>query len=63
MNCIVLGGHKESDITERLSLLRLNQEEIGNMSRTFTSNEIESLNKNSQQQTEVQDKVASQMNI
>ena len=46
---------------ERYNLPRLNQKEVENMNRPITSNEIESVTKNSQQ-TKVQDQVASQLN-
>ena len=46
---------------ERHTLPRLNQQEIENINRPMTSNEIESLIKNSQH-TKVQDKLTSQVN-
>ena len=46
---------------ERYNLSRLNQEEIENMNRPITSNEIESVIKTSQQ-TKVQGQMASQVN-
>ena len=46
---------------ERYKLPRLNQEEIENMNRPITSNEIETVMKNLQQ-TKVQDQMASQVN-
>ena len=46
---------------ERCNLLRLNQEEIENMNRPITSNQIETEIKNFQQ-TEVQNQMASQVN-
>jgi len=46
---------------ETYNLPKLNQEEIENLNRLITSNEIESIIKNSQQ-AKVQDEVASQMN-
>ena len=46
---------------ERYNLPRLNQEEIENMNRSMTSNEIETVIKNLQQ-TKVQDQMASQVN-
>ena len=45
---------------ERYNLPRLNQEEVENMNRPITSNEIETVIKNLQ--TEVQDQMASQVN-
>ena len=49
---------------EMYNLPRLNQEEIANMNRAITSNEIESvIKKNNSQQTKVQDhQMASQVN-
>ena len=46
---------------EMYNLPRLNQEEIENMNRLFTSKEIESVIKNFQQ-TKIQDQMASQVN-
>ena len=46
---------------ESYNLLRLNQEEIENMNRPITSNEIETVIKNFQQM-KVQDQMASQVN-
>ena len=46
---------------ERYNLPRLNQEEIENMNRPITSNEVESVIKNFQQ-TKVQHHMASQVN-
>ena len=46
---------------ERYNFSRLKQEEIKNMNRPSTSDEIESVIKNSQQ-TKVQDQMASQVN-
>ena len=47
-------------VLERYNLWRLNQEEIENMNRPITSNEIETVIKNLP--TEVQDQMASQVN-
>ena len=46
---------------EKYNLLRLNQEEIENMNRQITSNEIETVTENFQQ-TKVQNQMASQVN-
>ena len=46
---------------ERYKLPRLNQEEIENMNRSITSNEIETVIKNLP--TKVQDQMASQVNF
>ena len=46
---------------ERYKLPRLNQEEIENMNRPITSNEIETVMKNLPK-TKVQDQMASQVN-
>ena len=46
---------------ERYNFPRLNQEEIDNMNRPITSNEIETVIKNFQH-TKVQDQMASQVN-
>ena len=48
---------------ERYTLPRLNQEEIENVNRTITSNEIETvIKKKTSQHTKVQDQMASQVN-
>ena len=47
---------------ERYNLARLNQEEIENMNRQITNNEIETMIKKIFQQTKVQDQMASQVN-
>ena len=46
---------------EKYNLPRMNEEEIENMNRPITSNEIETVIKNLQQ-TKVQDQIASQVN-
>lgn len=48
-------------ILELYYLLRLNQEEIQNLNKLITNNEIEALVRNSQQM-KIQDQVASQVN-
>ena len=52
---------EEMDFLERYNLPRLNQEEIKNMNRTITSNEIETVIKNLPT-TKVQDEMDSQTN-
>ena len=52
---------EEMDFLERYNLPRLNQEEIKNMNRTSTSNEIETVIKNLPT-TKVQDETDSQTN-
>ena len=48
---------------EMYNLPRLNEEEIENMNRPITSNEIESVKKKKPQQRKVQDETTSQVNF
>ena len=57
-----MNNHEEMDkFLERYNFPRLSQEELENINRAITSNEIETVIKNFQQ-TKVQDQMASQVN-
>ena len=57
-----MDNHEEMDkFLERYNFPRLSQEELENINRAITSNEIETVIKNFQQ-TKVQDQMASQVN-
>ena len=58
-----MDNHKEMDkFLERYNFPRLNQEELENISRPITSNEIETIIKNLPTNKKVQDQMASQAN-